>query len=72
MKPSDFELEKEEWFRLADQYIYGKNGERDREILKGAILYGKTYERLAEDFSLSTEQIKKIVHKRRNVLFKHI
>jgi hypothetical protein len=72
LKPSDFELEKEEWFRLADQYIYGKNGERDKKILLGAIVYGKTYERLAEENGLTTESVKKIVHKRRNVLFKHI
>ena len=72
MKPSDFDLSKSQWEHLIDEYVFGTNGERDREILKGAILYGKTYEKLAEDFSLSTEQIKKIVHKRRNVLFKHI
>ena len=72
MKPSDFDLSKSQWEHLIDEYIFGTNGERDREILKGAILYGKTYERLAEDFDISPELVKKIVHKRRNVLFKHI
>lgn len=46
--------------------------ERDREILKRRLLDGITYERLAEEFDLSVRQIKTIVYKSENRIFKHV
>lgn len=58
--------------RLADQWITGRNAERDREIIKRRLIDGITYERLAEDFELSDRQIKNIVYKRQEAIYKHV
>lgn len=54
---------------LIDEWIHN---ERDRRILKRRLLDGITYERLAEEFDLSSTQIKNIVYKSEIRLFKHI
>lgn len=54
---------------LIDEWIHN---ERDRRILKRRLLDGITYERLAEEFDLSSTQIKNIVYKSESRLFKHI
>lgn len=54
---------------LIDEWI---RSERDRKILKRRLLDGITYERLAEEFDLSSTQIKNIVYKSESRLFKHI
>lgn len=54
---------------LIDEWI---RKERDRAILKRRLLDGITYEKLAEEFDLSTTQIKTIVYKSENRLFEHI
>ena len=38
---------------LIDEWIIGKNSERDRAILKRRLLDGVCYEPLAEEFDLS-------------------
>lgn len=58
--------------RLADQWITGRNAVRDREIIKRRLIDGITYERLAEDFELSDRQIKNIVYKRQEAIYKHV
>ena len=57
---------------LIDEYIIGKNSERDRAILKRRLLDGVCYEPLAEEFDLSVRQIKNIVYRSETRLFKHI
>ena len=46
------------------------HSERDRAILKRRLIDGITYERLAEEFELSVAQIKRIVYKGENRIFK--
>jgi len=46
--------------------------ERNRYILKRRLLDGLTYEKLAEEFDLSTQQIKNIVYKCQDKLFRHL
>ena len=53
-----------------DEWIIGRHAERNRKILKRRLIDGITYERLAEEFDLSTQQIKNIVYKCENLLFK--
>ena len=53
-----------------DEWIIGRHAERNRKILKRRLIDGITYERLAEEFDLSTQQIKNIVYKCENRLFK--
>lgn len=57
---------------LIDEWIIGRNAERDRAILKRRLLDGICYEPLAEEFDLSVRQIKNIVYRSEMRLFKHI
>lgn len=57
---------------LIEEYIVGNNAERDRQILKRRLIDGITYERLAEEFDLSTVHVKSIVKKRQEHLFKRL
>ena len=54
---------------LIDEYIHS---ERDRAILKRRLIDGICYEPLAEEFGLSDAQIKRIVYKAQDRLFKHL
>ena len=52
---------------LINEYIHS---ERDRKILKRRLIDGLTYESLAEEFDLSVTQIKRIVYKGEDIIFK--
>lgn len=65
----DFDLSRSEIELLIDEWILK---ERDRKILKRKLLDGICYEPLAEEFNLSVRQIKNIVYKSKERLFKHI
>ena len=54
---------------LIDEWIFS---ERDRKILKRRLLDGICYEPLAEEFGMSVRQIKAIVYKGQNAVFRHI
>lgn len=56
---------------LIDEWIIGRNAERDRAILKRRLLDGLTFERLAEEFDLSVRQTKTIVYRRSQTLYRH-
>ena len=47
------------------------HSERDREILCRRLIDGITFERLAEEFQMSPRQIRTIVHRNENILFKN-
>lgn len=55
-----------------DEWIIGRNAERNRAILKRRLLDGITYDRLAEEFDLSVRQVKNIIYRYEERLFKHI
>ena len=46
--------------------------EKHRAILKRRLLDGICFEPLAEEFDMSVRQIKRIVYKSQEVLFRHI
>ncbi len=52
---------------IIDEYIHK---ERDRKILKRRLIDGICYEPLAEEFDMSVSQIKRIVYKGENIVFK--
>ncbi len=64
-----FDLSRSELSAIIDEWIFN---ERDRKILKRRLLDGICYEPLAEEFDLSTTQIKSIIYKNQNVLLKHL
>ena len=62
-----FDLSRSEISALIDEWIFS---ERDRKILKRRLLDGICYEPLAEEFNLSVTQIKSIVYKTQEIIFK--
>jgi len=54
---------------LIDDWIFS---ERDRAILKRRLLDGLCYDAIADQFGMSVRQVKRIVYKSEDRLFKHI
>lgn len=54
---------------LIDEHIHS---ERDRTILKRRLIDGICFEPLAEEFDLSVPQIKRIIYKGQDKIFKHL
>lgn len=67
-----FSKSRSEWEHLIDEYVIGKNAERDRQILKRRMLDGVCLEPLAEEFDLSVQRIKIIIYNSQNRIMKHI
>lgn len=63
------DLSRSEIEELIDEWIFKK---RNREILKRRLLDGITYERIAEEFGMSTRQIKNIVYRSETIIFSHV
>ena len=55
--------------RISDR-IVGRHAERNRAILRRRLIDGIVYEKLAEEFDLSVRQVKNIVYKGENRIFK--
>lgn len=60
-----------------EQWVIGRNGERDREIMRMYMIDGITFARMQRrldeiGYELSIDQIKKIVRRRKEELFRHI
>ena len=64
-----YNLSRSELQYLIDQWIFN---ERHRIILSDRLFNGTTYERLAEKYGLSTQQVKTIVYKAMDRLEKHL
>ena len=64
-----YNLSRSDLQHLIDQWIFN---ERNRMILSDRLFNGTTYERLAEKYGLSTQQVKTIVYKAMDRLEKHI
>ena len=68
-KAENYNLSRDELQRMIDQWIFN---ERHRLILADRLFNGTTYERLAEKYDLSTQQVKNIVYKAMDRLEKHL
>ena len=67
------ELDSEQLSELIDRWvILRKHSERNRAILKRAMIDGICFEPLAEEFDLSVTQVKNIVYESQELLFKHL
>jgi Mor family transcriptional regulator len=64
-----YNLSRSELQYLIDQWIFN---ERHRLIFSDRLFNGTTYERLAEKYDLSTQQVKNIVYKAMDRLEKHL
>ena len=54
---------------VIDEYIHS---ERDRKILKRRLIDGIFFEPLAEEFDMSVRQIKNIVYRGQETVFRHL
>ena len=78
------DLNRDQYDHAIDQWILGRNAERDRVILRMYLFDGITFERMQmrldelarqihdPKYALSIDQIKKVVRKRKEELFIHI
>ena len=71
-KTEIYNLSRSEWENLIDEWIVGRNADRNRQILKRRLLDGITYERLAEEFDMSTQNVCSIIYKCQDKVFKHL
>lgn len=55
-----------------DEWIVGANAQRNRAVLKSRLIDGLTFDALAELYDMSPRQIKRIVYKTQEVLFRHL
>ena len=69
MRPNLDDVTNEQIAKVIDAYIHS---ERDRKILKRRLIDGICYEPLASEFDMSVRQIKNIVYKTEQKIFKHI
>lgn len=46
--------------------------QRDRAVIRRRLIDGLTYESLAEEFELSVSQVKRIVYKAQEKVFRHL
>ena len=65
------DLSRTEIDHLIQEWIIGRNAERDRAILRRRLFDGITFEKLAEEFDLSVRCTKEIVYKGQDKIFGH-
>ena len=70
-KSHDRDLSRTEIEFAIDEWIIGKNAERDRKVIRRRLIDGITFERLAEEQELSVSQVKRIVWKCSEIIFRH-
>lgn len=68
----DRDLSRTEIEFAIDEWIIGKNAERDRKVLRRRLIDGVTFERLAEEQELSISQVKRIIWKNAEIIFRHL
>ena len=65
------DFSKSEIDALIDEWIIGRNAQRDRAIIRRRLFDGIIFEDLAEEFKLSVRQTKNIVYKGERKIFAH-
>ena len=65
------EISNTELAKLIDEWVRGRNAERNREMLKDRLINGMIFESLAEKYNLSVWQTQNVIYKASEQLFKH-
>lgn len=63
---------KTEIVNMTDEWIVGRNAKRNRAILLSRFLDGMTYEQIADVYDLSVTQVKRIVYRGEDTIFRHV
>lgn len=62
-----------EWVNTINEWVLGRNAQRDRDILIRCIVDGSiSYEKIAEEYEITKRQVDRIVEKRIPQLLPHI
>lgn len=69
MITNQFDLSRDQWEHLIDQYVFHA---RNREIAKRRLLDGYRIDDLAEEYCLSPERVKKIMAGVKDTLLRHL
>lgn len=69
MNLNQYGLKRSEVELLINEWIFN---ERNRSITKRKLLDGVTFEKLAEEYNLSVQQVKTIVYKCRDIISLHL
>ena len=72
IKLENYDLSRSEWENLIDEYVIGRNSERNRRMLKRRLLDGITYERLADEFDMSVQNVCSTIYKCQDKVSKHL
>lgn len=68
-----FEKPRSEWVNTINEWVLGRNAQRDRDILIRCVVDGSiSYERIAEEYEISSRQVDRIIEKRISQLIPHI
>lgn len=68
-----FNKPRSEWVNTINEWILGRNAQRDRDILIRCVVDGSiSYERIAEEYEISSRQVDRIIEKRIPQLLSHI
>jgi DNA-directed RNA polymerase specialized sigma subunit len=63
------DISKDQLYKAIDQWVFNQ---RDREIIRRRMYDGIGFEQLAGEFNLSVRQVKNIVYKSKDKIFRHI
>lgn len=68
-----FNKSRSDWVNTINEWILGRNAQRDRDILIRCIVDGSvSYEKIAEEYEITPRQVDRIVAKRIPQLIPHI
>lgn len=68
-----FNKPRSEWVDTINEWILGRNAQRDRDIIIRCIVDGSiSYERIAEEYEITPRQVDRIIEKRIPQLLPHI
>ena len=68
----DLDISRTQAEETIDEWIIGKDAERNRAILKRRLIDGIKFEDLAAEFDLSVRRTKTIVYKNQDRVFRHL
>ena len=61
-----------ELYDIINNWIKGRMAYRNKQIMVDRLIEGMTYEKIAEKYDLSVNQVKNIVYKNEYIVYRHI
>lgn len=61
-----------ELYEIINNWIKGRMAYRNKQIMVDRLIEGMTYEKIADKYELSVNQVKNIVYKNEYIVYRHI